>query len=242
MRKLKGCLLSMWLLGCANAGPEDALAGPRVTTSSLARESRQANSEQAATPAKPPARPDPSCRACRPGKLYPLDGIFVDAHALVLCDDRSSYDLALNDFNPLAIVPRGGTQTLYLRLAPGHRFPKTFPEDAFTVFAGSCPIDAPEALCFPERSAAGVPIAANRIETTISLLSPRLAAMTYRLPDAPRQVVVSLDYCSLFPSEFTCGVHGELLSRLGYVFRYETVEHITLATQEPGAQCDCRPL
>jgi hypothetical protein len=165
----------------------------------------------------------------------------MDAHALVACDD-GSYDLEIHDYNPLAIVPRGGTHTLYLRLTPEHRFPRTFPEDALTVFAGSCPIDAPDALCFPERSAAGVPFAANRVEATIKLVSPRLAAVTYRVPDEPRQVVVSIDYCSLFPSEFTCGVHGEITSRLGYVFRYETVEHITLATQEPGAECDCRSL
>jgi hypothetical protein len=237
---LRGCVLSMCLLGCANAGPDDALTGPRLTTSSLTRESRQTDAERAATPAKSRARPEQSCGACRPGKLYSIDGIFMDAHALVLCD-HDSYNLEIHDPNPLAIVPRGGTHTLYLRLTQEHRFPRTFPEDAVTVFAGSCPMDPPEAFCLAERSVAGAPIAANRIEPTISLVSPRLAAVTYRVPDAPRQVVVNIDFCSLFPSDVTCGVSDDspIVSRLGYTFRYETVEHITLATQEPGAECAC---
>lgn len=240
MRKLKVCMLSLWLLGCANGGPEETRTGPRLMTSPLTGESGPIDGEQAAASAKARARPEQACRVCRPRTLYPMDNSFLDAHALVLCD-RDSYDLEIDDGSSLAIVPRGGTHTLYLRLTKEHRFPRTFPDDAVAVFAGSCPLDLPEALCFPEFPAAAD---ANRIEATISLVSPRLAAVTYQLPDTPRQVVVNIDFCSLFPGPETCVTYDDspIIGRLGYTFRYETFEHITLATQEPDAVCDCVPM
>lgn len=186
--------------------------------------------------------------ACTPQKYFSVANDEIESFALVTCENGKSigtYNILPGD--SLVVVPNGGTHLLYVRFHPDWAPPENIPlatEDGpagIEIFAGSCALDPPT-VCLPETNLQGEPIENNRITSQTTLVDERTLKIEYILPESPRQVTITLNYCTIWPPDSRhCTGNPEtgLGAYLSYVFRYESVAHITADTQDPDAECDC---
>lgn len=189
---------------------------------------------------------------CTPQEYVPIkDSAIIESFALVTCGDGNAVGtFDITPLDSLVVVPSGGIHLLYIRFQPEWPLPSNFPgaEDVnvagVEIFAGSCPLE-PLLVCLPERNQQGKAIESNRINTHLTRIDERTLRIQYTLPDTPRQVMVSLNFCTLWlPDHRYCAseedLGGNVSVTMGYVFRYESVTHITPENQDPNAECDCK--
>ena len=177
---------------------------------------------------------------CLPTEYYAVDhGVALAEHALVICDGSENINnyTIIDDNEPVALIPEGGVHALYLRTLAEWPLPEQLAADTVAIFAGRCSLDS---ACLVEANANGKPAETNRRTFTMKKLDPYTLKLEYTLPeDQPLQVGISLNFCQMWPSDQTCRDTGNVTVRRGYMFRYESIRHITPADQDPDAECNC---
>jgi hypothetical protein len=176
---------------------------------------------------------------CEPTTYYEIQNpVVLESFVLVTCVDGKTHDIVPQD--SLVVVPSGGKHALYVRTKSGWELPSFLSKNVQSpsmVYAGGCPIDLG---CIPEFDSNGFPADSNYVDSIISIIDPHTLRIEFKLPNEPRQVSIRLNICDIWADDDYClppKDDFEVGVEFGYVFRYETINHIE--ELQPGTECRC---